>query len=789
MNAAHHTRPFRWFDELTIDARYVLRRLCARPATTTLAIAMLAAAVGLSTAMFTLVDAMIVRPLPFPHAERLTSLYLGSETGGSTLVSAPIFAAWRNNPGLERLEGKLTQRVVVDTVAGPVSQHAALVTPGLFDLLGATPLRGRLFNLQAPEPDGVVISASLWRQAFAGDENIVGKTIQLDGKPHIVIGVMPSTFRFPERHTALWRASHVGAPGVSRIQPIARLAPGVPATDAFRVATQLAHAAEPATASLYARRGVLIPVADAYYQRAVPFVAGAVLLVAIVLCANVSGLLLTRLRARHHEFGVCTALGASRARLLRQTVLESVATGLCGAVVGVALAWGLVTLAESLLPEAFRRASLNPIDLDLRALTIAMVMGTVTTLLTSVAPLWIATRHHGNVANPLVERGGTDSRAGRRIARGLLITEVAVACALLVGASLMTRSFMNIAAIDRGFDPSGMVQMWFSFEESGITEPASRRLAADHLRTAIQALPGVTAAAWSTSEGIHFGPWTSDAPGLPPADLTIQLTAVDPDYFPLHGIELLNGRTFLPTAEPNAVIVGETISRTLWPGLDPIGRTFEFNNVPLRVVGVVREPRQSLLDEGREYADMFVPFQGPRHYVWLTVRCAVACPSEGVFRQRTAEASLARLAELTYLDDAFAHDLEQPRGSAALVAVFASVALIAAAGGLFSVLSHAVQERRREFGIRSALGATPGEIRTTVYREGLIVGASGLVIGGLLTVASASALEAVSYEASPFDPESLVLVLITLGATILLALWRPARSAASTDPAELLREH
>src|SRR5690606_34629476 len=210
----------------------------------------------------------------------------------------------------------------------------------------------------------------------------------------------------------------------------------------------------------------------------------------------------------------------------------------------------------------------------------------------------------------------------------------------------------------------------------------ARRVAAEDLRAEILSLPGIADAAWSTHEGFNFGPWISDMPNAAPVRLRVGTKAVDSAYFDLYGIDFLRGRTFSPQEEPGSVIVGERIANALWPGVDPLGRTFEWNDTTVRVVGVVREPRQTLINEDREEADMFVPFTGPRRYVWMNVRCGGSCPSEGMFRQRTAQATRASLVDLTFLDDAFEQDLEQPRASATLVLVFALVALIASAGGL-----------------------------------------------------------------------------------------------------------
>lgn len=483
------------------------------------------------------------------------------------------------------------------------------------------------------------------------------------------------------------------------------------------------------------------------------------------------------------------ALGASSGRLARQALVESLLLGAVGVAAGLTVAWALVRTAQVLLPQAFVRASLNTIDLDLRALGAAAVVGLAATLLAGLVPVWLAGRVAGQSADALVkERSATGTRAARATSRVLLVTEVALACVLLAGASVLVRSFANVAGIDRGFDPTGLVTLTFSFDESGLTGREPRLAAAEEARRAIQALPGVTDTAWSAGQGIGFGPWTSDVPGSQPQRFEVQGTAVSPQYFGLHDITFQNGRAFDGRDGAHAAVVGDTIARRLWGDDVPLGRFIEWAGERHLIVGVVSEPRQSVVDSDLEYADLYVPFSGPGPYPTLSLRCADACPSEGLFRQVAGGLGSIGLWQVNYLDEELARDLEQPRAAAALVATFALVALLAAAGGLFGVISYSVLERRREFGIRSALGAAPGDISRVVYREGVLVGLIGLVTGGALAAAASSTLASLSYEASLADPTGLLVVGLTIALTIVAALWRPARTAARTDPAMLLRE-
>jgi predicted permease len=791
--AHRDARGFRWLDELRVDVRYAIRRLRHRPGASVLAVIMLALAVGLSTAMFTLVDKLLVRPVPFPHPEQLAQLEMQGEHGGWMNVLPDVLRAWRDSGVMTRAEGATTATITVGVDGDPIARAGATVSPGMFDMLGIKPITGRLPGATDDYRDDVLISETLWRTVFHADRDVIGRRIQIDAASAIVIGVLPRSFRFPEWNTDVWHVTDFTSPGASdRALAYVRFAPDIPRSDALRIAADRAHVADPSTAGQHADPVSLAGWAqDTYYRHAVPFLAGAVVLVAIVLCANVGSLLLTRLHARQREFGMCTALGASRGRLMRQALVESGVMGIAGAAIGTALAWALVTIAASVLPRPFLEHTLNPLSVDARALVVAAVASLVVTLGAGLLPAWLGTSSAARTDDRPTERAHTTTRRGRLVTRALLTLEVALACALLIGSTVLARSFVNLSRINRGFDPTGVVTLWTSLDRQVLRTPEDRRAAANALERQLRALPGVRQAAWSggvplSAGQISWGDWTSDRTGAAPVNLAIEMFDASADYFDLYGIQLLKGRRFLPSDGDDAAIIGERIATTLWPDANPIGHSFKGEHQSYTVIGVANETHRAVVDASRDLADMYRPLTGGGSY--LSLRCDRTCPSEGVIRQRALTISGIYLVQVTRLDDAFAQDLEQPRAAAALATTFAVLALLAAAGGLFGVLTYAVQQRRREFGIRASLGATPANIARVVFADGLLVGSVGLALGAVLARVLAGTIASLQYGVTAFDPLSWLVVIAALGMTMAVALWQPARTAARTDPALLLRE-
>ena len=426
---------------------------------------MLALAVGLTTAMFTLADALLLRPVPFEDAERLARVSMMGRGGGRIAVSPAVFQAWRSSSAFDSVESATTSTAVIETNVGPVARAAATVTPGLFQMLGVRALRGRLFDSEdgrTGATDRIVISEDVWRTVFGSDPGLVGRTIAMDGQQVQVLGILPADFRFPQWDTVVWRPiqfeSAILPPGADAPIAFVRFAAAVPQADALRVATSAAHQADATTATMTATPDAMTGrMVDRYYMQALPLLSGGVALVFLVLCANASSLLLVRITERRREFSMCAALGAARRRLLRQALIESLMLGLMASLAGVALAAVLVAVARAVLPEAFLLRTLNPLNMDARALLVAVAGGLVATVLTGVWPAWLGTRRISVESLKVGDRGFTESRTTRLIARSLVMGETALACTLMVGAVLLVRSFVNLAQTNRGLDSSGVI--------------------------------------------------------------------------------------------------------------------------------------------------------------------------------------------------------------------------------------------------------------------------------------------------------------------------------------------
>jgi predicted permease len=669
----------------------------------------------------------------------------------------------------------------------------------VFVLLGGVkPLRGRLFDQtegRAGADDRVLISEDLWRSLFGSADDIVGQRLIIDRVPLLIVGVLPAEFRFPGWNTEIWRAADFtdGSPNADWPAVYVRFASGMPRADALRLATDAARTADSRYATL---RSVVRPLAgivlDSYYERAVPVLAGGVVLVFLVLCANVSGLLLARLTARRREFAMRSALGASRRRLIRQALVESSLLGACGVAAGIAIGWVLVSLARTFLPEASLIGTLNPLNVDIRALAVTSVSGVVATFVAGILPAWIGTRVEAISSMGVFDRGGTETRAARALTRSLLIGEIALACTLLVGATLLVRSFVNLVRADRGLNTENVLTATVSLPGQ---DRASRGAAARVLEEGLRSLPGVQRVAWSYGlppDGaiISSGRWQSDLPGASAIMMTVDHSYVGPEFFELYGISLLRGRSFAAGDTFQDVVLGERLAQTLWPGVDPIGRHFRFERErSFRVVGVVREIHHPALDAEVNRPEFYHLMAGVPNYAMLSIRCGGSCPNATVVRQRLATAMAGvRVDRVRLLDDVYFEDLARPRAAAALGFTFAVFAVHDAAGGLFSVLSNSECLRRREFGIRTALGASPGQIRSVVFRDGLAVALTGIAIGAAAAWSLARTLASLQYGVTMGDAGSWVAVLTALGVTTLAASWRPARVAAATDPVSLLRE-
>jgi predicted permease len=790
---------------LTSDLRHAWRRMRGRPGPSLLAIGMLALAIGVTTAMFTVVDALLLRPVPFPDADRLAHLVMLGPRGGSMLVPPAVLRAWQDSAVFEAVEGATTNASLVETSDGPIVAEAAYVSPALLDLLGAAPIRGRLLDSgdAVAGADGVVISESIWNQVLGRRPDAIGTRIRVDGQALVIIGILPADFRFPTWKTSLWRGIDFMAPPASARAPspaaYVRFARTIPQADALQAATTIAWEVDPFLSKTTERVATAQQIAGAssreYFARFAPFLTGGAALVFLVLCANVASLLMAQMTARGLEFRTCAALGASRRRLFRQALTESAALGLLGMVGGIALTAVLVSLARVFLPESFMLESLNPLDVDGRALAAACAIGFGAIITAGLLPAWSGTRVDGISTLATGERAGTETRLTRRATRTLLVAEIAFGCTLLVGAGLLVRSFVNLAQVDRGLDASGVITGWLRLSlPEDATEP-DRRAAADRLMSGLRAMPGVQQVALSyglppDGSEVYFGDdWQSDRPGAPPVDLMVNGYPVTQDFFDLYGIRLLAGRTFEPGDDRYKMIVGERFAEILWPGENPIGRTYRRGDSrPYEVIGLVNETRHPTLERWADLPEVYYRFEGGGSSVMMSIRCGAACPDVARLRQQLLAGPVSSVTRLGVLEDVYRESLARPRAAAALAAAFAVIAVLAASGGLFSVLSYAVGRRRREFGIRASLGARPADLQRQVVGEGVRLAIAGVGLGCFGAWLASRWIQALMYEVSSVDPATWTIVVGVVAATTLLAAWAPSRRAGRVNPVELLRE-
>ena len=774
---------------------------------------MLALAIGLTSAMFTVVDSYLLRPGPFRQPETFGQLGVGS-TADKASVNLPLtFArAWRSAGTFHAVHALIQQPATFGTGDDAVITGGARVTPGLLDDIGAKPIAGRLFadgEGRDGDTDPVVISESLWRSRFQSDPAIVGKSIVISGSPATVVGVLPASFAFPYAQVKVWRPLDLAAPpaGVARLGRLAyiyaRFEAGGRRDDVLSAAARVAHEVDPASpnavvAAIPVTRGLL----DDYSRSSLLALAVGVGLVFLVLCANATNLLLARLSARRREFALCSALGASRGRLLRQSIWEQLMLGAAASLAGLAVAAFLVTIARTSLPNDLLWRTLNPLRVDVRAILGTSAFGMLAILVAGIFPAWLGTSRTPSGAIQDVTRSATPGRQARRATTTLLIAEIAFAVTLSVVAGLQLRSFVNLLHEDRGLDADKLVTFNVTMPAAQFADGPSRYAAAERIRTAATQVPGVENATLSFgvppgAGSIFFFDVTSDAPQASPVQIVMNGYNVEPDFFSVYGIRLLQGRSFRDDDGPGSVVISRSLASALWPDTSAIGHSFTFGKQRRDVIGVAADVRNPLHDPRKDEPELYERLirrtDGASALtstsVWLTVRCPDGCPrTDGIRAAVKASTPLATVAAAKRVRDDYATALARPQTGAVVAVAFAVIGLLAVGGGLFAVLTRIVQQRQREFGIRLALGATPYDVRRLVHRFGASVALVGLGAGVLIAWLASRVVAAVQYGVQLTDPLTWAGVILVIGMTVMLAAWRPARRAMTLDPVRLLRE-
>jgi putative ABC transport system permease protein len=810
---------------LVQDLRYALRTLRRAPGFALVAVLVLAIGIGATTAMFSLVDTMLVRGLPYAEADRLVVLIGNVQRAGGVERrgnSYPDHVDWRARA--TSFEDMAAYTTLIATLQGadePERIVGEAVSAPYFTLLGVSPAHGRGFT---PEEDAVpnrnavvILSDGLWRRRFGADPSILNRTIQLGARSYTIVGIMPPGFTGVTDTAQFWEPfAQSGTPfdnrGSRGFQTLARLKPGAPLAAARAeldtISRQLA-AAYPQTND---KRAVEVsPLADFVLQQLRPTVVAlmaAVTLVLLIACANVAGLLISRSDARQREIAVRTAMGAGPGRLLRQLVTESCVLALLGALCGMAVAQLSLPSLLAASPVAFP-TFVQP-QLSLRVLAFGTAIALLTGVVLGIAPMMHARLPRLSDALKTSSRGGSSGMRSQRLRSALVIVEVALAVVLLAGAGLMIRSIQKLAAIDPGFDAANVLMLNATIPRQtappaapGTPAAAPAPFVTSHadLLERIRAVPGVEGASLASdlpfggSSAVFYsaeGDATVAAETMPRA----YIHRVTPEFFATLRIKLEAGRTFLPAEErPDnpAVVVSHNVTRRFWPNQDPIGKRIKFGapgsqNPWLTIVGVVDEVKYRGLPENpTRDPDLYLPYLD-RANQGVVVRTRVE-PSSVASAVRAAirngNASIGTFNALT-LADVVAQQSSASRFTSWLLSVFAVTALVLSVVGLYGVMSYLVAQRTREFGIRLALGASRLEIVRRVLRDGTWRVAIGAAIGLAATTGLARLLAGLVYGVGTFDISSLLAV-ATLVVVAIAACGVPAVRATRVDPAIALR--
>lgn len=815
-------------NRLLSDIAYAFRQLARAPGFATIAILTLALGIGANTAVFSLVKAVLIRPLPYGDPERLTMLWGKMEKGATTWLSAPEvrdYAAETRTFASVAVYSSSAANLTGDQE--PERVVVAQVSPNMFVTLGVPALLGRPFTPSANAPkiaDQVVLSYSLWQRRFGGSPDIVGRRILLNGAQNTVIGVMPEGFKLPldfsdDRPSELWRPLDLLAPewhgwGNHSLIGVARLREGV--------SPGLATATMRRLEDQWIRDGVgggwndrditrraAVPIKDLVLgdvRYALWVLLGAVGVILIITCANVANLMLAKSDERHREIAVRTAMGAPRARLIQQLLTESVLLSASGGAVGLGMAYlGMHTLLEFRPPNIPR---IEQVGLDAGVLAFTLLLAVATGVLFGVAPALDLSRPDLNESLKESGRMGTMSHTSQRFRNFLAVTQMALSVVLLIGALLLVRSFHELRRIDLGFNPGNALTLRLALPDSTYADDSAVIRVMATLRQRFSELSGVQSVGATRLLPLTgtIGDWSITLEGrakLPGDNPNGDWQVVTPGYFESMGMKLVRGRFFAETdteKAPVVAVINETMASRYWSGEEPIGKRFRINSETypwITIVGVVGQVRQNAVTE-KPRAEMYVPHAqwraaggGPTRRAMTFVIRTTGDPIAVFPQVREAVRSIdpnLPLADVRTLYQVASAALSHARFTTLLLGVFAGLALTLATIGIYGVLSLLVTRRRREIGIRMALGARSASILGMVVLRGMKLVTAGTAIGLVVAVGLTRVMTSLLYAVTPFDPITFIAVPAILASVAMLACIVPAARAARLNPVITLRE-
>jgi putative ABC transport system permease protein len=810
------------------DLRYGLRMLVKNRAFSVVAIFALALGIGANTAIFSVVNAVLLRPLPYRNSDRMVMLWGNFQKLGieRTRAKAAEYEDYRaQNQSFDRIAAFSLDDLTLTGSDRAENLVGARVTASLFTLLGAQALTGRVVlpeDNQMGRNNVAVLSHGFWQRRLGGDQNVIGQTLTLNGQIHTIVGVMPAGFQFPHEDLVsagridLWTPLAFTPEQITErrrpyyLNVVARLKAGVTLEEARADLAAIARRMDQPGSSYRGPnnadggwRVTVNPIQEEVVggsRRALIVLFIAVGLVLLIACANVANLLLARATARQREMAIRSALGASRARIIRQLLIESLLLAVVGGAAGLLLAlWGVESLT-SLGPANLPRV--KEIGVDGSALAFTTLVSILTGLIFGLAPAWQASKPE---VTRMLKEGGVGAIGGWRrasIRNALVVAEIAVALVVLIGAGLMINSLLRLQRVNPGVAADKLLTAYLNLPATKYGEPAQAAAFYQELLRKVESLPGAESASLGTVlplGGQHVNdPFVIEGR---PLDFNNAPVAgwqrVTPNHFRTLGIQLIAGRDFTERDNTEAspvVIISEQMARRYWPNENPIGKRVTLglprpDNPWSTIVGVVRDVRRRT-DESKPEPDWYLPyFRQPSRDMYLFVRAASDPASlASAVREQVREIDREQpVTEVRTMNEVVAATTASRRFNTLALGVFAAVALILAALGVYGVISYSVTQRTQEIGVRMALGARGRDVLRLVVRQAMALVAIGVVIGLIAAIAFTRVMKSLLFEVSVTDPLTFAAISLLLAVIALLACWIPARRAAKADPMIALR--
>lgn len=800
-------------ETLLQDLRYATRMLLKKPSFTIIVVLALGIGIGANTAIFSVVNAILLRPLPYKNFDRISMIWMSNPKLGVSedWHSYPNYVDYKEqNQVFEDMAAFNTRSFNLTGAGDPVRVVGVWNTASLFSVMGVDAALGRTFTEDEQEPGKdmvVVLSNGLWRRNFGGDASVIGQQISLNGINRTVIGVMPPSFSFPEKTTEFWvpltiTPQRKQARNAISYKAVGRLKPGVTLAQAQADMAVIAKRLDDQySQSDYGVNLRLIHDQETHTVRSALFVLlGAVGFVLLIACANVANLLLARAAMREKEVAIRLALGARRWRIIRQLLTESVLLGIIGGAVGLLLAvWGLSALV-ALAPADIPR--LDQTGIDARVLAFTLGISLVTGLIFGLVPALQASRPDVNDALKEGGRGSTGG-GGARIRNLLVVSEIALSLVLLVGAGLLIRSFMRLQQFELGFNPEHLITMRVQLPGSKYKERKQVAEFFQQLFERIEAVPGVQSAGAISAMFLDDTPNSTNftIEGRPSPTgveaIEVPFDAVSAKYFKVMGIPLIRGREFDDRdalGTPPVAIINETFANRFLPGEDPIGKRYVYggpapDNPWITIVGVVGDMRRTGFDRPVRPETFLPQSQNPDNALTIVARTSTDPASfAGMLRDQVWSIDRDQsVYDIKTMDQTLSQMLSQRRFNMLLLGVFASVALLLAALGIYGVISYSVSQRTHEIGIRMAMGAQSRDVLALVVRHGLVLTGTGIGAGLIASFGLTRLMATLLYGVSATDPVTFIAIPLVLAGVALGACFVPARRASRVDPIEALR--